>query len=79
MLAEEITAKIIEIIRAVLDDNTIVAETNMYEMAMDSLRFIKMVVTIESTFKVRFEAEYLSPHKYQRVQDICSYIAGKLV
>lgn len=79
MSIEEINAKLVNIIRSALNDNTIEAGTEINEIALDSLRAIKIVIMIEKTFGIRFENENLLLHNYERVYDIGRYIEGKMV
>lgn len=78
MPIEEINIKLVNIIRSALNDNTIEAGTEINEIALDSLRAIKIVIMIEKTFGIRFEGENLLLHNYQRVYDIGRYIEDKM-
>ena len=80
MTTEEILAKVTDIFRDVLDDDSIVLkhETTADDIEdWDSLTHIQLVVAIEKKFKIRFNSGEISGFK--NVGEMCEAIHSKLL
>ena len=78
MTKTEIRSIILKLIYQVMDNKNIELSTEITSIALDSLRFIKLVVEIEKKFNIKFDDDYLLLHKYQTIEDICKYIDAKM-
>ena len=56
-----------------LKDETLLRE----DLGMDSLRFINMIVALESAYGFEFDDEYLSYERLATVKDIADYVQSK--
>jgi|HubBroStandDraft_3_1064219.scaffolds.fasta_scaffold741627_2 acyl carrier protein len=50
----------------------------LVDIGYDSLKFIELVIKIESFFEIEFEDEYLSYHKFETVSEVEEYISSKV-
>ncbi len=64
-----------QIFRNTLENGiTIDVNDKLQELGINSLSFIKIVVSIESAFSVEFDDEYLNFEKFNTVNDLITYI-----
>ena len=50
-------------------------DLKLSEIGVNSITFIKIIVTIEETFDIEFEDDYLDYEQFDTIQDVCDYIA----
>jgi acyl carrier protein len=53
-------------------------DTNLQDINMDSITFIKMIVNLETTFNFEFDDEMLLITKFPTVKTIIEYVAMKV-
>ena len=49
-------------------------ETNLEEIGVSSVDFIKLIVGIENEFDIEFDDEHLSYEKFKTVRDLIDYL-----
>lgn len=53
-------------------------DTNLYELGVDSISFISLVVALESRFNIEFDDDLLSTSEFSTIQSIIEYVSQKL-
>jgi acyl carrier protein len=48
----------------------VATDNKLVDIGYDSLKFIELVIKIESLFEIEFEDEYLSYHKFDTVSEV---------
>jgi len=77
--ASDVYLKLTEIFRDVFGDDTLVASSSMTAKDVpgwDSLRNIRLMLTIEKAYKVRFSASEIG--KLQNVEDLARLVQTKI-
>jgi amino acid adenylation domain-containing protein len=67
-------SKIIEIIGSVIPNKKLNRECAIFELDIDSISWIRILVEIEKAFSIRFEDEMLSQRKFQNIDDLILYV-----
>lgn len=79
---EKTTEIIIQIIKTKLEESEIYCEiendSNLREMGINSIIFIKLVVAIEIEFEIEFKDEDLKSDKFNKVQDVVEYVQARV-
>lgn len=78
METNEISERLTEVFRDVFDDDSIEISPDMSAKDVDgwdSLSHIRLILTIEKTFKIKFSTSEIG--KLQKVGDLISLIAAK--
>lgn len=80
MNTNNIDEVVLALVKELMEDDrkSITMDDNLNDVGLNSLMFIKMVVTIEDTFDFIFDDEMLDYHRYQTLQDISDYIQSKV-
>lgn len=52
-------------------------DSTIQETAIDSLKFIQVIVEIEKAFKIKFNDNDLDLHEYKTISDFYNYIQSK--
>lgn len=52
-------------------------KTNLSDLNMDSIVFIKLVIAIEEEFELSFDDDYLDMSFFKTLEDITKYIKSK--
>lgn len=68
--------KFMEILHEVLDNNSIKLGTKLEDTALDSLKYISLVVRYEKTFDMQFDDVSLLMHNFTTVNDLYDYVIG---
>jgi acyl carrier protein len=72
-----IQQRFLEILQKILDNKSIELSTRLQETALDSLKYITLVVEVEKAFTIKFDDESLLLHNFTLVQDLAGYIEQK--
>ena len=51
--------------------------TLLSDISLDSLTFVKFIISAESKFGIRFDSEKMGVHNYRTIQDLADYINVK--
>lgn len=80
MTVQEIENILIQRISSIknLDVSEISSEKPFYDMGIDSLGFIEILVFIEKTFKLELIASDLTKQDFETVQSLASFISRSL-
>lgn len=60
------------------DTEKISIETNLFQLGLNSVTFIKLIVDLEREFDIEFEETYLDYDKFTDILSIIEYIQTKL-
>ena len=78
----EIREKIIEILSYHSEMDNVIQylheNDDLTKLGMNSLSFIKMVVTLESEFSFEFEDEALDYNKFTSMDLLCNYVTNQM-
>jgi acyl carrier protein len=77
MLQNDNKERYIKILQKILDNNSIGFETKLQETALDSLKYISLVVEVEKEFDMKFDDENLLLHNFETVEDLFEYVNEK--
>lgn len=71
--------KVLQIIKetCALKEESIINETELKDISLDSLSFISLIVNLEQEFNIEFEDEELNLYDYKTVKDILELVKEK--
>ena len=79
----EITEKIVGLISSQIGiekvNQRLSANDDLTQLGMNSLDFIKLVVTVENEFDIEFEDEALESSKFLSLSALCDYVGQKIL
>ncbi|MCP4745632.1 MAG: amino acid adenylation domain-containing protein [Desulfobacteraceae bacterium] len=70
--------KFIKIFHEILDNKMIEFSSYFRETALDSLKYISLVIKVEKTFNMKFDDENLLVHNFEKVEDLYQYVTKKI-
>lgn len=62
--------------KSILNKTTI--DKKLYELGINSIKLIKIIVLIELEFGIVFDDEYLDINKLTNIRDLTSYVERKI-
>ena len=65
---------ILELLNTACGTDNISYDTNLVNLNMDSITFIKLIIAIETEFNVEFNDDALLIEKYETVKDMNDYV-----
>ncbi|SCZ09484.1 phosphopantetheine-binding protein [Alkaliphilus peptidifermentans] len=80
---EQLKSKIKNLIVEVIDDlsiniDEITDETDLFQVGMDSLSSVKLIIAIETEFNFEFYDEDLTVETLRNVESISQYVSGRI-
>ena len=79
----DVEAKILEIINGSIDIpisiNNIDLNSKLYDLGVNSISFIKMVVALETEFDFEFEDEDLNADRFSTIRSIITYVNDRII
>lgn len=71
--------KLEEIIKSVANyDNSFNSYTELADIGINSMKFIKIVIAIEEEFGIEFDDEYLNNELFKTVESLTNFVASKI-
>lgn len=71
--------QIIGIIREQLEiSSPLKGDSRLYDIGVDSLKFIEFVIKIENVFMIEFEDEYLNYHLFETIKQVSDYVEARI-
>lgn len=82
MHEDDIKKKLLEIVTKQVNSiigRDILLEDEMVKIGLNSIAFIQIIVELEETLEFEFDDDSLDFYKFHTIQDIFTYIKGKLI